>query len=81
MRQALPPPRRRREPILDRLDRAAGSINPLLILIAIILAILDVGCGAALEISRLYPAVFRMAPAASPASTLSRAAVARLPPS
>jgi len=55
MRAAPPPRHRRREPILDRLGRVAGEINPFLIIVVIMLALLNISCYAAIEIGRLYP--------------------------
>jgi hypothetical protein len=53
MRRATPPERRWLEPIRDRLERAAGDINPFLIVIVIGLAILVLSVFMALELPRL----------------------------
>jgi hypothetical protein len=45
----------RTEPILDRLDRAAARLNPLLILLAMMLGLLDVSCWSALHLARVQP--------------------------
>jgi len=42
-------------PILDRLDRAAARLNPLLILLALMLTLLDVSCWSALHLAHLQP--------------------------
>ncbi len=80
--RAPPPRHRRREPILDRLDRVAGEINPFLIILVIMLALLNISCYAAIEIGRLYPPRAEPSQPPAPASgeALSRAAVSRLPP-
>jgi hypothetical protein len=44
MRQLFPRHNRSREPLYRRLDRAAGQLNPLLMMIAIGLAILNASC-------------------------------------
>jgi hypothetical protein len=44
MQRVFPRRNRSREPLLRRLDRAAGQINPLLMVIAIGLAILNISC-------------------------------------
>jgi hypothetical protein len=43
------------EPILDRLDRAAARLNPLLILVALMLGLLDVSCWSAQHLARVQP--------------------------
>jgi hypothetical protein len=44
MQQLSPRPDRSRDPLMRRLDSAAGRINPLLMMIAIGLAVLDASC-------------------------------------
>jgi len=44
MQQLFPRRNRFREPLLRRLDSAAGRINPFLMMIAIGLAVLDASC-------------------------------------
>jgi hypothetical protein len=82
MRWAAPPGRGEREPVWRWLDRAAENLNPVLLVVAIMLAILTVSCYAALEIGRLHPLKPEAGTGASQAgaAALSRAAVARLPP-
>jgi hypothetical protein len=41
------------QPMLRRLERAAGDINPFLIVIAIGLVVLDLSCFLALQVARL----------------------------
>ncbi len=73
MLQLFPRRNRFREPLLHRLDRAAGRLNPFLIVVAIGLAVLDASCLIALldtgtlAISRGAPAPTISAPAAGAA--------------
>ena len=55
MRWGLPPGDIWRWPIIDRMDRVAGKINPLLVIVAALLAIIDISCYSALEIGRRRP--------------------------
>ena len=73
--------RRGREPILERLDRVAQQLNPLLIVIVIGLAILNISCYAALEIGRLHAQRLGVAEHAAPAVALYQSAVTGLPQS
>ena len=41
------------QPVLRRLERAAGAINPFLIVIAIGLVVLDLSCLLALQLARI----------------------------
>lgn len=66
--------------IIARLDRVAHATNPLLLVVAIMLAILNVGCYVALELGRLHPLRPVAPQPARSAAVLSRAAVSRLPP-
>jgi hypothetical protein len=50
----LPPAHPSRRPIIGRIDDAAKSLNPLLILVAAILAIVDISAYSALELGRRY---------------------------
>ena len=45
---------RRLEPMLRRLDRAAGAMNPFLLTVVIGLVVVNVSCYMALEIGRLH---------------------------
>jgi hypothetical protein len=58
----LPPAHPSRRPIIGRIDGAAKSLNPLLILVAAILAIIDISGYSALELGRRY----RSQPAVTP---------------
>ncbi len=70
MQQLFPRRNRFREPLLRRIDRAAGQINPFLMVVAIGLAVLDASCLIALldtgslAISRGGPSPTISAPAA-----------------
>jgi hypothetical protein len=50
----LPPAYPPRRPIIGRIDDAAKSLNPLLILIAAVLAIVDISGYSAQELGRRY---------------------------
>jgi hypothetical protein len=54
MRRAMPPGNGR-WPLLERVDRLARKLNPILVVVIIVLAILDVSCYTALQIGRLHP--------------------------
>jgi hypothetical protein len=53
MWQLSPRDDRSHEPLMRRLDRAAGEVNPFLIVLVIGLAILDLTCFVALQVSEL----------------------------
>ena len=80
MRRELPSLRGTLKPLADRLDRAAEAINPLLLMLAIVLAVLDAGCYMALAIGELHLSRPGMS-VETPSAPLSRAAVSGLPPS
>jgi hypothetical protein len=52
MRRALSSWRERCGPILLRLDRVAQTINPLLLVAAVVLALINISCYTALRLSR-----------------------------
>jgi len=64
----LPPAHPSRRPIIGRIDDAAKSLNPLLILVAAILAIVDLSGYSALELGRRYRPQSEAAPANVPAT-------------
>jgi hypothetical protein len=45
----------RRRPIFGRIDQAARWINPLLVVAAVLLALIDLSCYTAIEIARRHP--------------------------
>ena len=55
VRRALLTWRERCGPILERLDRAAQIINPLLLVVVVLLALIDVSCFTALRIAEQHP--------------------------
>ena len=55
MRWGLPPGYVCRWPIVERMNRAAEKINPLLVIVIALLAIIDISCYSALEIGRRHP--------------------------
>jgi hypothetical protein len=64
----LPPAHPSRRPIIGRIDDAAKNLNPLLILIAAILAIVDISGYSALELGRRYRPQPEVTPADLPAA-------------
>ena len=60
MQRVFPRRNRSREPLLNCLDRAAGQINPLLMVIAIGLAVLDICCLVALLDTGAWKAHLRL---------------------
>jgi len=81
MRWAPPPGWDERAAIVHRLDRAARNLNPLLIVVVIVLAIVNFSCYTALEIARLHPPGPGSNPVAASPGALTRDAVSHLPPS
>ena len=55
MRWGLPSGEVWRRPIFGRMDRTAKKINPLLVIVVVMLAIIDLSCYSALAISRRHP--------------------------
>ena len=53
MHQLPPQDDHSREPLLRRLDRVAGELNPFLMILVVGLALLDLVCFVALMVSRL----------------------------
>jgi hypothetical protein len=64
----LPPAHPSRQPIIGRIDDAAKSLNPLLILIAAILAIVDISGYSAQELGRRYRSQPEVTPVDLPAA-------------
>ena len=79
MRRELPSLRGTLKPLAERIDHAAEVMNPLLLMLAIVLAVLNAGCYAALVIGHLH--LSRIDRVATPSEPLNRAAVSGLPPS
>jgi hypothetical protein len=52
----------RRRPIWERIDHAAGLMNPLLVIAAALLALINLSVYSALEIARHYPPKQEAAP-------------------
>jgi hypothetical protein len=55
MKRAFLTWRGRCRPIVHRLDRAAELINPLLLIVVVVLALIDVSCFTALHIAQQHP--------------------------
>jgi len=58
----------RARPVADRIDRTAGKLNPLLVIVAVMLALIDLSAYSALAIARRHPARPDTGQSASPPS-------------
>jgi hypothetical protein len=70
---------RRAEPILRRLEHAAETINPFLIMIVLGLGVVDTSCYVALEIGRLQTRSHGLSQIAVPGPTFGQIAASGLP--
>ena len=69
MRRGLPSGQMWRRPIIARIDRTAKKLNPLLVIVAVMLGLIDLSCYSALAIARWHPPRPDAGESASPPST------------